>query len=930
MGPSQPHSMQVHGEKYREPGEGYREAMNRIANALSDGPEHFKVFREIIADMRFWPAGRIQAAAGSMKHITMYNCFVSPSIHDSFVHGNEQGRNSIMDIATQAAATMRMGGGIGYDWSTLRPSRDLIRGVQSHTDGPLAFLHINDAVCRATSSAGNRRGAQMGVLRIDHPDILAFIRAKQPSDQLQVLWDHVESLPADHPGRYQLVLALQETLRLTGFNLSIAITDEFMECLASGRPFPLKFGDRVYNEVDPAELWEYMMRSTWDWAEPGVLFIDTINRMNNLWYCEKIAATNPCVPGYTPLLTRDGYVPIEETVGHEVEVWNGEEWSRVVPFSTGVNPLVTVSLDNGLDFECTPYHKFVLKDGSLAEAKDLQPGDMLIKTDMPFVEAGEDPPIDAYSQGFYSGDGSENLWKSFLYVPKMMVAERLKGVIGEVMKSGKAAMWYHGPMLSKSYVPVNATGTYCLEWLAGLLDADGCAVKTGDKISVQLSSSDHEFIMNVRLMLTRLGVNSRVAVSRPAGEREFNGKMLPCKTSYSLMISCTAVQSLMSRGMRTSRLELEGGTPPSDKTNYTRVVGVVAQDREVETFCLTESLRNRCVFNGLLTSQCGEQPLPPYGACLLGSFNAVRYIYKRDDGTYFFDYDQLRADIPPVVRGMDNVVDRSTYPLVEQGIEARNKRRMGLGITGLANAGEALGCPYGSPAFLAFERELLTVILHETYRASVQLAREKGAFPLFDAEKYCAGEFIKTLPADLVEDIRRYGIRNSHLTSIAPTGTISYAADNVSSGLEPVIEYEGQRWMNMLSGKELVDIQDYGVREFGVHGKLASQVTAQEHVDVLVTAAALVDSAVSKTCNVSPDMPWDDFKNIYVQVYDRGGKGCTTFNPGGKRLGIFVAKAKKAVQEDVDVETMVSAAEAAPEVAESCVFDPSTGRRSCE
>lgn len=620
MGPSQPHSMQVHGEKYREPGEGYREAMNRIANALSDGPEHFKVFREIIADMRFWPAGRIQAAAGSMKHITMYNCFVSPSIHDSFVHGNEQGRNSIMDIATQAAATMRMGGGIGYDWSTLRPSRDLIRGVQSHTDGPLAFLHINDAVCRATSSAGNRRGAQMGVLRIDHPDILAFIRAKQPSDQLQVLWDHVESLPADHPGRHQLVLALQETLRLTGFNLSIAITDEFMECLASGRPFPLKFGDRVYNEVDPAELWEYMMRSTWDWAEPGVLFIDTINRMNNLWYCETIAATNPC----------------------------------------------------------------------------------------------------------------------------------------------------------------------------------------------------------------------------------------------------------------------------------------------------------------------GEQPLPPYGACLLGSFNAVRYVHKRDDGSYFFDYDQLRADIPPVVRGMDNVVDRSTYPLVEQGIEARNKRRMGLGITGLANAGEALGHLYGSPGFLAFERELLTVILHGTYRASVELAKEKGAFPLFDAEKYCSGEFIKTLPADLVEDIRRHGIRNSHLTSIAPTGTISYAADNVSSGLEPVIEYEGQRWMNMLSGKELVEITDYGVREFGVHGKLAAQVTAQEHVDVLVTAANLVDSAVSKTCNVSPDMPWEEFKNIYVQVYDRGGKGCTTFNPGGKRLGIFVAKEKKAIREDVEVEVLTSATEATPEIAESCVFDPSTGRRSCE
>lgn len=607
MGPTNPLCDQVHAQKYRGEGEGFREAMNRVAAGITDTDQHFHDFRDALLHMRFMPAGRVQAAIGSPKKITPYNCFVSGTIHDSFVHGEDgAGRNSIMDIGRQAAATMRQGGGIGYDFSTLRPKRDLIVGVQAQTDGPLAFAPIYDAVCKATASAGNRRGAQMGVLRIDHPDSPDFIHCKQPSDKVQVLWEMVEELPEDHPQRAQLAMALQETLRLTGFNLSLGVTDEFMECLEAERPFPLRWGGKVYNEVDPVELWETVMRSTWDWAEPGVLFIDTINRMNNLWYCEKIAATNPC----------------------------------------------------------------------------------------------------------------------------------------------------------------------------------------------------------------------------------------------------------------------------------------------------------------------GEQPLPPYGACLLGSFNVAKYLSLDSSGQFFFDWDQLAADIPGVVRAMDNVVDYARYPLPEQEREAKNKRRMGLGITGLANAGEALGLPYGSREFLAFEEELAEFIKVECYWASTFLAREKGAFPLYD-NRYLEGEFIKGLPEDLRDAIKEYGIRNSHLTSIAPTGTISFSADNVSSGLEPVFMYEGQRIMKTSEGERIVDVKDYGYEVLGVEGKLAENVTAKEHVDVLVTAQKHVDSSVSKTCNVSPNMPWQDFKDLYVEAYNRGAKGCTTFNPGGKRLGIFIAKKHEETASDEPS-------------GDACFFDPETGRKSCE
>ena len=543
---------------------------------------------------------------GSTRQVTPYNCYVSGTINDSFVDGE----GSIMVRAAEAAATMRMGGGIGYDFSTLRPRGDLIRKLQSHSSGPISFIHIFDAICKCVASSGHRRGAQMGVMRVDHPDIEEFIHAKQPGKDVQPLWDLVAELP-EGAQKQQLIMSLQQTMKLTGFNVSVAITDKFMECVASGEPFPLTFEGRTYREVDARALWDAIMRGTWDWAEPGVLFIDAINRMNNLWYCETIAATNPC----------------------------------------------------------------------------------------------------------------------------------------------------------------------------------------------------------------------------------------------------------------------------------------------------------------------GEQPLPPYGACLLGSFNLVKYIYKDGAGHYAFDWDQYREDIPQVVRAMDNVVDRAIYPLPQQKQEAKDKRRMGLGITGLANAAEALGHEYGSPAFLAFEAEVLDTLRDESYLASAHIAKVKGSFPKFDKDKYLQGQFIKTLREDVRDAIALYGIRNSHLTSIAPTGTISLCADNVSSGIEPVFAYGFDRTVIEFSGPRVETVEDYGARVFGVRGKACSRVTVQEHVAALTVAAQRVDSAVSKTCNVPSDISWEDFKNVYVSAWEGGAKGCTTFRLGGKRSGILVVK-------DDGGEPEADAP--AEEPASQCRIDPATGRRECE
>jgi ribonucleoside-diphosphate reductase alpha chain len=583
-GPRLPISEEIHKLKYRGVNESFEDAMTRVADALKDGHEHFKAFKSILLNMRFLPAGRVQSAMGAPIQVTPYNCFVSGTIEDSM--------GSIMTRATEAADTMRMGGGIGYDFSRLRPRGAHIKTLNSRSSGPISFMGIYDAICRTIASAGHRRGAQMGVLRVDHPDIEEFIRAKNNSTQL------------------------------TNFNVSVGVTDEFMEAVIKDTMFDLRFEGRVYKTVRARALWDDILRSTWDWAEPGVLFIDTINKKNNLHYCEVIEATNPC----------------------------------------------------------------------------------------------------------------------------------------------------------------------------------------------------------------------------------------------------------------------------------------------------------------------GEQPLPPYGACLLGSLNLTKYIVEETDKVtgkkvLVFNFSQLAYDIPHIVRAMDNVVDRATYPLPQHEEEAKNKRRMGLGLTGVANAGEILGYGYGNPSFLKWLEEVMEFVRDEVYLASVELAKEKGAFPLFDAEKFLDSGFAKTLPEYLREEIRQSGIRNSHLLSIAPTGTISLSADNVSSGIEPVFSLFYDRTIQTFEGPKVERVTDYAFREHGVKARTADNVTVQDHVAVLVLASKYVDSACSKTCNVGNDVTWDEFKDVYMQAYLGGASGCTTFRAAGKRYGILQAAAVEdvAVAPEPEPEVLVTEDEGT-----ACYFDPSTGLRSCE
>lgn len=565
-GPTVPVSQEIHASKYRLTGESFEDCCYRLSSTLADNSDHRHHLSDIFLNMRFLPAGRVQAAIGSSLKITPINCFVSGTIADDF--------NDIMEKAREAGQTMRLGGGVGYDFSSLRPRGSLIKSLNSQSSGPVSFMEIFDAICGTIASAGHRRGAQMGILKCDHPDIEEFINAKRNDN------------------------------RLTRFNISVGITDAFMKAVKDGKDFNLKFRGKIYKTVDARALWDSIMRSTWHWAEPGVIFIDRMNEWNNLSYCETIAATNPC----------------------------------------------------------------------------------------------------------------------------------------------------------------------------------------------------------------------------------------------------------------------------------------------------------------------SEQPLPPYGACLLGSFNLVKYVTS--EPTYLFDKIQFIKDIQSVVRAMDNIVDVAIYPLPHQEQEEKTKRRMGLGVTGLANALERMGFSYGSPRFIDVMNDILKVLRDTAYETSIELAKEKGPFPLFD-ERYLDGKFIKTLPEHIQDGIRQHGIRNSHLLSIAPTGTISLAADNISSGIEPVYTYSYTRTIQTMDGVKYEDVEDYGYRVWGIKGRTANDLTVEEHVSVLTNAQQFVDSAVSKTCNVGDDVDWDRFKSVYMMAYDGGAKGVSTFRAAGKRQGIL--NEKKVEKEYVDDEDSV----------QFCTVDPTTGQPTC-
>jgi ribonucleoside-diphosphate reductase alpha chain len=916
-------------------------------------------FAEAMGDLAFLPAGRILAGAGSGRAVTLFNCFVMGRIEDDLT--------SIFDNVKEAALTMQQGGGIGHDFSTLRPQGAPVRSIGADASGPVSFMDVWDAMCRTIMSAGARRGAMMATLRCDHPDIEAFIDAKA------------------------------DPRRLRNFNLSVLVTDAFIAAVRQGEPWPLVFEGKVWRTVDARALWDRLMRSTYDYAEPGVVFIDRINAQNNLAYCETISATNPCVPGDTWIHTAGGPRQVKDLIDKPfVARVAGSDHASTARgfFSTGRKPVLRLETAEGYTLRVTSDHLVKRSTRSAhsggsewCRAGDLAIGDLIVLNDHRASPAwsGRLTREEGYLLGLLVGDGSLKTDKAIIAVWEPAVAvgrgkptgarsamdEALRAAlslphrsdfVGWIEVKGRnehrlslAALKTLAEGLGmrpgdKAITPLleQTSSDFYRGFLRGFFDADGSVQGSQAKgVSVRLAQSDLLRLLAVQRMLLRLGIASTLYRNRRRGgtSRLPDGRGgfadYPIQPQHELVVSgenLVQFSDLVGFGDhdKAQRLNIALGNYKRalNRERFDAQITAIVEDGTEDVFDVQIPGINAFDANGFLAHNCGEQPLPPYGACLLGSINLARLIEAPFTPQARLDEARLASLAALAVRFLDNAIDVSNYPLAAQRQEAQAKRRIGLGVTGLADALILLGVRYGTPEAAALAGRWMAAIERAAYLASAGLAAEKGAFPLYEAEPFLAAPNVARLPGEVRAAITRSGIRNGLLTSIAPTGTISLLAGNVSSGVEPVFDFRYDRRVLERDGSSRIEsVEDYAHAlyraTFGPAARLTDafvtteELTPRAHLEMQAAVQAHVDSSISKTINCPADLSFEAFADVYLEAYDLGLKGCTTYRPNAvtgavlSRTPAAAPAAPPAAAEASAAPPPASASEAAPAAADA-------------
>ena len=986
----------------------------RVARALADVEadeakrEHWH--REFLWALRQGaiPAGRITSNAGALAHkpaTSTINCTVSGTIVDSM--------DDILSKVHEAGLTLKSGAGIGYDFSTLRPRGAYVSGAGAYTSGPLSFMDIFDKMCFTVSSAGGRRGAQMGTFDVRHPDVLEYIKAKREDGRLRqfnlsllITEDFIQAVKADE--QWQLAFPIREKELAEG-GISLDDPDQIV-----WYDWPSHEGVvvndaglvacRIYRTMPARRLWDLIMASTYDFAEPGFILIDKVNELNNNWFEESIRATNPCVTADTWVQTDSGPRQVAELVGTPfVARLDGTDHASGPQgfFETATKEVIRLVTAEGHSLRLTADHQVrrvtrftrYVTDTQWCAAGDLLPGDRVLLNDHRTGSSwtGDLDEESGYLLGLLIGDGTLKKDGAVLSVwgesdalvangdPEApatpsagtrAVMERAETAVRSLGHRSDFAGWQAVKGRAEYRLKSSALTSLAREvgmapgakritptlerassdayagFLRGFFDADGSVQGTQDKgVSVRLAQSDLPRLEAVQRMLLRLGIASSLYRDR----RVAGTSVLPDGRGGRRTYETHAQHELVLAGENLVRFSTLVGFGDTDKQGkldaaIARYARKVNRERFVARVVSTEADGVEAVYdvqvpginsfdaNGLHAHNCGEQALPPYGACLLGSINLTRFVDKPFTDEARFDWPRFEKTVAVFTRMLDNVVEINGLPLEQQRREIERKRRHGMGYLGLGSTMTLLGMRYGDEASLVFTEEVTKRLALAGWRAGLELAKEKGPAPIMDETFTVTGEMLRKRPemkkegykvgdevpgrvlharysrymqrvaeADpaLVEALAETGCRFTHHSSIAPTGTISLSlANNASNGIEPSFAHlysrnvirEGKKSkekvdvlsFELLAYRALVNPDAAPFAEEAANALPPSFVSADgirpvDHVAVQAAAQKWIDSSISKTANVPTDFPFDEFKDIYMTAYEQGLKGCTTF-----------------------------------------------------
>ncbi|MBI4079018.1 MAG: hypothetical protein HY429_01845 [Candidatus Levybacteria bacterium] len=901
-----------------------------------------KRFYDVMADFKFVPGGRILSGAGTGYQVTYYNCFVIPSPKDS--------REGILESLKQLVEIQSRSGGVGLNLSSLRPRGARVRKVNGTSSGPVTWAGLfSYATHDVVQQGGTRRGATMLMLWDWHPDVEEFITVKQ------------------------------DLSKINGANLSVCISDAFMEAVKKDKDWDLVYPDlddprydthwngeidewkklggrvKVHKTVKARFLWDIICTAAWRSAEPGLHFLERSNKRSNTFWFEKLIATNPCVTGDTLVATANGWKRADEvTVGDRVGTVLGSGVVDEVEVYEK-RPVFRVKLSDGAELRVTAAHQFhAIKHANRAKNSankrfselalaELESGDLvrIAKAPMPQnpvsdLPSGWSNKEYGFFLGMLLGDGcispktlnrnvvkvavntNETEWNALVRTTlEKTGVVRLDASAGgysanfTAQSAHGAALLVRQSLLTPAYsfekkIPLEYQNSN-KEFLAGLLDGlfstDGNIDLSSNHPFLRFKTTSKRLALDIRRILLCFGIHGRIATIKKVANGNINGRVIVSKhQQYEVIISGAgmkvfAEQIGLSHPDKQKRLQIaQQEFALTGNTWLARIVSIESDGIET-VYDLHEPASDTWITEGVVSRGCGEQPLGAWAVCNLGAMNLAAYVKSEQ-----FDFESFGRDVRTAIRFLDNVIDDTYYFFDENEKCAKDIRRTGLGIMGIADALIKMKLRYGSEESLPVVIKIFATLRDNAYEASSDLAKEKGSFPKFNKKKYLQGYHIQNLPKSIRTKITKQGIRNAVLLTIAPTGTTSLLS-GVSSGIEPVYEFtfiRRDRTGEHILNHPLLEAwkKDHLNEEKPDYFVSANDLTPLEHTTVQAIAQEYIDSSISKTVNAPNSHTVEDVKVLYMAAYDMGLKGIT-YMRDGSRAGVLTRVEEKKQEKTV-------------------------------